>query len=93
MSKRVCRYGKNGFFGICNCDDCRKIIIISDEMRLKWLHTGGEKDAEGFEWGIFRVKWGANGQPVQVYQTRSDMSDLDAEIRKEHLAKLNLKSP
>ena len=58
-------------------------------MRLKWLHTGGEKDAEGFEWGIFRVKWNAQGQPVEVWQTLSDMSDLDAEIRREHLAKLN----
>lgn len=65
------------------------MIVITDEMRLKWLHTGGEKDAEGFEWGIFRVKWNAQGQPVEVWQTLSDMSDLDAEIRREHLAKLN----
>lgn len=87
--RRACRYGKNGYFGICTCDECRKIIVITDEMRLKWLHTGGEKDAEGFEWGIFRVKWNAQGQPVEVWQTLSDMSDLDAEIRREHLAKLN----
>ena len=86
--RRACRYGKNGYFGICTCDECRKIIVITDEMRLKWLHAGGEKDAGGCEWGIFRVKWDAQGQPVEVWQTLSDMSDLDAEIRREHLAKL-----
>lgn len=89
--RRTCRYGKNGYFGICTCDDCQKIVIVTDEMRLKWLHTGGEKDSEGFEWGIFRVKWDANGHPVEVRQTPSDMSDLDAEIRRERLAKPNAK--
>lgn len=87
--RRACRYGKNGYFGLCSCDECRKIIVITDAMRLKWLHTGGGKDADGCEWGIFRVKWNAQGQPVEVWQTLSDMSDLDAEIRREHLASLN----
>lgn len=90
--RRACRYGKNGYFGICTCDECRKILIITDEMRLKWLHTGAEKDADGCEWGIFRVKWDAQGRPVEVWQTLSDMSDLDAEIRREHLAKLNVQA-
>jgi hypothetical protein len=91
--RRACRYGKNGYFGICTCDECRKIIIVTDEMRLKWLHTGGGRDAEGYEWGIFRVKWDERGQPVSVLQTLSDMSDLDAEIRRERLAELNTAPP
>lgn len=42
---------------------------------LDWLHAGSEKDAEGFEWGVYRVKW-ENGKAVQVWQTLSDLSDL-----------------
>lgn len=53
------------------------------EARLKWLHTGGGRDAEGYEWGVFRVKWTAQGQPESVCQTLSDYSDLDAEIARE----------
>jgi len=51
--------------------------------RLTWLHNGGEKDPEGFEWGIFRVRWNAQGRPAEVFQTLSDMSDLDAEMARE----------
>jgi len=50
------------------------------ERRLSWLHEGGDRDPEGYEWGIFRVKWDAQGQPVSVMQTLSDFSDLDAEM-------------
>ncbi len=46
--------------------------------RLAWLHTGGDRDAEGYEWGIYRVKWSQHGQPVDVRATLSDFSDLDA---------------
>ena len=56
---------------------------ITDSDRLRWLHTGSGRDAEGFEWGIFRVKWDAQGQPVEVWQTNSDFSDLDAEMLRE----------
>ena len=56
---------------------------ITDSDRLRWLHTGGGRDADGYEWGIFRVKWDARGQPVEVWQTNSDFSDLDAEILRE----------
>ena len=54
------------------------------EARMKWLHdcSTGCKDAEGFEWGIYRVKW-ENGQAVQVWQTNSDFSDLDAEMARD----------
>lgn len=36
-NKIACRYGKNGYFGICGCDACRNIIIVTDEMRMAWL--------------------------------------------------------
>ncbi len=56
--------------------------LHKNEARLKWLHDSGPNDADGFEWGIFRVKW-ENGQAVQVWQTLSDLSDLDAEMARE----------
>jgi hypothetical protein len=54
------------------------------KARMEWLHdcSTGCKDAEGFEWGIYRVKW-ENGQAVAVWQTNSDFSDLDAEMARE----------
>ena len=62
--------------------DCRTEIsrLQQYEQRLKWLHDSGPNDAEGFEWGVFRVKW-KNGRAVQVWQTLSDLSDLDAAMR------------
>lgn len=55
-----------------------------NEKRLKWLHdySTGANDPEGYEWGIYRVKW-HNGQVVSVVQTNSDFSDLDAEMARE----------
>lgn len=52
--------------------------------RLLWLHdcSGNMTDAEGCEWGIYRVKW-KDGQAVEVWQTNSDFSDLDAEIQRD----------
>ena len=88
MSRKIaCRYGKNGYFGICACEDCRRFVVITDEKRLNWLHKGSSRDGEGYEWGIFRVKWDTNGKPVEVLHTLSDMSDLDAEMRREWGAK------
>lgn len=52
------------------------------ENRFRWLHLGNSADAEGYEWGIYRVKW-ENGVAVSVMHTRSDLSDLDAEIARE----------
>ena len=34
--KRACRYGRNGYFGICGCDDCTA-TVISDRHRVDWL--------------------------------------------------------
>lgn len=53
------------------------------KARLTWLHAGGERDAEGCEWGIFRVRWDVKGRPEEVWQTLSDFSDLDAEMARE----------
>ena len=51
------------------------------EARLKWLHAAGPNDSDGCEWGIYRVKW-VNGKAVELWQTLSDFSDLDAEMAK-----------
>ncbi|MBF0098697.1 MAG: hypothetical protein HQM05_15335 [Magnetococcales bacterium] len=51
--------------------------------RMDWLHTGGaDRDAEGYEWGVARVKFNAHGQPVSVLWTDSDHRDLDAEMER-----------
>ena len=48
-----------------------------DTKRLAWLHSGFEMDEEGFQWGVYRVKWDDAGKPLSVLQTLSDYSDLD----------------
>lgn len=60
--------------------------IAQLENRIHWLHTGSATDREGYEWGIYRVKW-ENGVPVSVLHARSDLSDLDAEIAREEKEK------
>lgn len=52
----------------------------SAEVRLAWLHSPRSHDVDGYEWGIYRVKW-ADGKAVQVLQTLADFSDLDAAMR------------
>lgn len=56
------------------------------ENRFRWLHMGSSTDPDGYEWGIYRVKW-ENGVAVSVMNTLSDISDLDAEIAREEKAK------
>ena len=34
--KRACRYGRNGYFGICGCPDCTA-PTITDQHRVDWL--------------------------------------------------------
>lgn len=65
----------------------RMMMRDEDEInakRLTWLHdySTGVNDPEGYEWGIYRVKW-ENGRAVSVMQTNSDFSDLDAEMARE----------
>lgn len=52
--------------------------------RLLWLHdcSAGTTDADGYEWGIYRVKW-VNGQVAEFWQTNSDFSDLDAAMERD----------
>jgi len=49
--------------------------------RLRWLHSPASNNVDGYEWGIYRVKW-LNGRAVEVWQTNSDYSDLDRAIAK-----------
>lgn len=62
--------------------------LLQCQKRLAWLHdcSGPLTDSDGYEWGIYRVKW-QNGDPVVVWQTLSDFSDLDAEMEKENESK------
>ncbi len=53
--------------------------------RLRWLHRVAACDVDGYEWGIFRVKW-VNGRAVEVWQTNGDFSDLDAAMALSHEA-------
>jgi len=48
--------------------------------RLLWLHSPASQNVNGYEWGIFRVKW-ENGKAVEVWSTRADLSDLDAAMQ------------
>lgn len=52
------------------------------KARMDWLHTntGDDKDVEGFEWGVARIKFNEHGQVVSALWTCSDHSDLDAEM-------------
>lgn len=63
------------------------------KQRLEWLHdcSAGNLDSEDCEWGIYRVKW-SSGKPIEVWQTNSDFSDLDAEMQKD-AAKQGVQAP
>jgi hypothetical protein len=58
--------------GIADAEAMRK--------RLEFLHSPASSNVDGYEWGIFRVKW-ENGRAVEVWQTNGDFSDLDAAMR------------
>lgn len=51
--------------------------------RLAWLHSPASNNVDGWEWGIFRVRWlnDGRGNVAEVLQTGSDFSDLDAAMR------------
>lgn len=55
------------------------------DKRLSWLHSPAALNVDGYEWGIFRVKW-ENGKAVEVHQTRADFADVDAAMRTEAVA-------
>lgn len=50
---------------------------ILARRRLEWLHSPASHRVDGYEWGVFRVKW-EGGKAVEVWQTNADFSDLDA---------------
>lgn len=56
-------------------------VIDKDDARWKFLHTTN-KDAQGFEWCVLRVKW-ENGRISEAWQTNSNLSDMDAEIARQ----------
>jgi len=38
MPRKIpCRYGKNGYFGVCSCDECRRIVVVTDKVRVEYL--------------------------------------------------------
>lgn len=56
-------------------------VIDKNDARWKFLHTTN-KDAQGFEWAVMRVKW-ENGRISEAWHTNSDLSDMDAEIARQ----------
>lgn len=57
-------------------------IVEAEAMRkrMQFLHSSSSVDRDGYEWGIFRVKW-ENGRAVEVQRVRADHADLDAAMR------------
>lgn len=45
--------------------------------RLQWLHSPASGSVDGWEWGIFKVKWGKHEGEHQIRHTFADFSDLD----------------
>lgn len=62
------------------CEAMKKVIDQND-ARWKFLHTTN-KDSEGFEWCVLRVKW-ENGRISEALHTYSNMADLDAAIKEQ----------
>lgn len=54
--------------------------LREDSERLAWLHKFN-KDSEGYEYGVCRVKYDQYGKLVSCLWTASDHSDIDA-VRK-----------
>jgi hypothetical protein len=53
-------------------------LLSKEKARLHWLHSPASHNVDGYEWGIYRVKYDEHGQMVECLQTFSDFSDLDA---------------
>ena len=47
------------------------------DARLQWLHSPASGNVDGWEWGIFKVKWGSREGEHQIRHTFADFSDLD----------------
>lgn len=49
-----------------------------DAERLAWLHSPASNNVDGWEWGIFKVRWDEAGEAASVLHTCANFSDLDA---------------
>ncbi|CAB4198399.1 hypothetical protein UFOVP1309_83 [uncultured Caudovirales phage] len=58
------------------------VLAAKNNARWRFLHSVN-KDAEGFEWCVLRVKW-ENGRVSEAWQTNQDLSDLDSAIEAAH---------
>ena len=78
---------------LTHSENCQHSLHLSDLLdrikvlerwrrRLEWLHDGCEKDSEGYEWGVARVKFDEHGKVASFLWTDSDHKDLDAEIER-----------
>lgn len=54
----------------------------TNDERMKWLHSAEAIDKEGYEWGVFRVRY-EHGNLKECWRTNSDSSDVDAVMRGE----------
>jgi hypothetical protein len=63
-------------------NSCMALLDAHDKLaaRLAWLHGPESNNVDGYEWGIYRIKWLNNGagSVAEVQQTNNDFSDLDA---------------
>ena len=53
------------------------------EERMHFLHTPN-KDADGWEWGVCKVKFGDDGQVKAALWGAQDHSDIDAALTTQH---------
>lgn len=52
-------------------------MSAANDVRMAFLHSPN-RDAEGYEWGVAKVRFGSDGQPESFLWGASDHSDLDA---------------
>lgn len=55
----------------------------ADHVRLHWLHQGGGPSADGWEYGVARLKFDENGKTIAAEWTFSDHRDVDEMMRLE----------
>lgn len=58
-------------------------IAKRDSQRLKWLHTGGQRHGDNWEWGVAEIQFDARGQVINALWGNSDSSDIDAAMEAE----------
>ncbi|SRR6266478_3094473 len=63
-----------------------------NSIRLHWLHNNTWRDEHGYEYGVAKVKFGANGNPESVFWTLADHSDIDSAMQKHGIELRGLKA-